>query len=77
MAERRYSKEDQAKMAQDFMANANAKGADFKDIWPIAGQGNMQETVRELKRDMSYTVDQSQAQSEHNAEIAKNSNKSQ
>lgn len=77
MAERRYSKEDQKKMAEDFKANANAKGADFKDIWPIAGKGNLQETVKELKKEISYTIDQSQAQTEHNRNTAKNINKPQ
>jgi hypothetical protein len=75
MAERRYSKEDQKKMAEDFKAKANAKGADFKDIWAIAGNGSLQETVKELKKDMSYTVDQSQEQTEHNKDIAKSMNK--
>jgi hypothetical protein len=64
-------------MAEDFKAKANSKGADFKDIWPIAGKGNLQETVKELKKDLSYTVDQSQAQTEHNKNISKNINKPQ
>jgi hypothetical protein len=71
MAERRYSKEDQVKMAQDFMAKANSRGADFKEVWPTTDGGNLQEAVKEMNRDLPYTVAQSQFQTERNVEKTK------
>jgi len=73
MAERRYSKEDQAKMLKDQMANLNARGADFQDCHVTHPDGTMG-LVKELKREPGYMVDQSQEQTEHNREIARHLN---
>jgi hypothetical protein len=75
MAEKRYSKADQIKMAQDFMAKANSRGADFQEIWPTTDQGNLQESVKEMNKDLPCTVAQSQFQTERNSAKAKDLNK--
>lgn len=76
MAERKYSGEDQQKILKDFMNDANAKGCDFKDAWVTAPDGAIG-AVKEMKKDFSYTKDQSQGQTEHNSERTKNLNKKQ
>lgn len=71
MAEKRYSRSDNEKRLQDFMADARAKGADFRECFPLHPEG-VAGTLKDLKKDFSYTKDQSQAQTERNQENIKN-----
>jgi hypothetical protein len=73
MASKRYSKSDQQKILRDTMNKLNARGADFKDCWPTHPDGTMG-VVKELKKDPSYVIAQSQAQTEKNREIARHTN---
>jgi hypothetical protein len=73
MAERRYSKADQAKILKDQMERLNSRGAEFKDCWVTHPDGTMG-LVKELKKEPGYMVDQSQVQTEKNREIARHLN---
>ena len=73
MASKRYSKKDQQKILKDTMNNLNSKGCDFQDCWPTHPDGAMG-VVRELSKDPSYVVAQSQQQTEKNREIARHLN---
>lgn len=73
MAERRYSKEDQAKILKDNMNKLNARGAEFIDCWVTHPDGTMG-LVKEMKKDPGWMVAQSQAQTEKNREEARHIN---
>jgi hypothetical protein len=73
MAERRYSKEDQAKILKDNMNKLNARGADFQDCHVCHPDGTMG-LVKEMKKDPGWMVAQSQEQTEKNRDIAKHIN---
>jgi hypothetical protein len=73
MAERKYSKEDQQKILKEKMNNLNARGCDFQDCWPVHPEGAMG-VVKELTKDPSFVIAQSQEQTEKNREIARHLN---
>jgi hypothetical protein len=73
MAEKRYSSADQEKMKRDFLADCRAKGCDFQEMHSTSPDG-IQGSIKEMKADLPFTKDQSQAWTEHNKEKLKNKN---
>lgn len=67
MAGKRYSPQDQAKMARDVAADYRAKGVDVRDITPVC-PGGLVEAIKGMNRDFSFVRDQSQEQTARNKE---------
>jgi hypothetical protein len=76
MAEKRYSREDEAKRTRDTLADLRAKGIDAREIHAIH-PGGMKETLKHLTQNISCVRDQSQAQTEVNHEKMRQSTRSQ
>lgn len=73
MAEKRYSKADQAKILKEQMTKLNSRGAEFVDCHVCHPEGTMG-LVKELKKDPGWMVAQSQEQTEKNRETARHLN---
>lgn len=61
MAERRYSESDRRKIVQDRLANLRARGIDARQIHSLH-PGGVEESLREIERDIPWARDQSQEQ---------------
>lgn len=65
MAAKKYSAEDQKKLVTDKLADLRAKGIDVRQVRSLIPGGAV-EAVKQIQKDISYSRDQSQIQTESN-----------